>query len=564
MKVKRTLGLCGICCIAFSSPAFSLSNSVEQADTSLVNGESNPSNTNAEVDVSALFSDDFIKISFEDAATNGLSPKCAAFIYTWYGDSRRLYGLLDALVSKGVNVSKLRLGSEYKVFTTDWDSPEFSLLHVAAVRGKTNIVQKLVSKYGLSPDDRGESGEAPTPLELLLRRNPYRFEVEWGSFESFRRAVLQLVELGAHTRWSRELSYAIGTRNASLVEAMLKSGSDPNHMYDGDAFPLILEVNSKDDDILKLMLDYGADVHATNFVGYTILDEVRDRRSRREQFRRLGLLPEDKKSVQRQAVDTISGLKSGDGKTSKPKTKSKGKEPEVGAVQTVDLSGGVKMDLVWCSAGSFMMGSPPSGVNLSDTEIHLVTLTNGFWIAKTEVTWRQWNTVMAEHLSASIDVGLDAPVDMVSWYDCQRFIQKVNAHVSGGGFRLPTEEEWEYAARGGAKSRGFTYSGANELDGVGWYVDNSGSTIHSVAQKAPNELGLYDMSGNILEWCSVSLGDNPFPNETDIVSSRSESICALRGGCYIFSAEYCCPGTRFDEFPDMASGILGFRLVRDL
>jgi ankyrin repeat protein len=276
------------------SPVINSTNSV-RVETSLVNGSVGLVSAKNEVEARADGSDYFPKVNFEDAATNGLSPKCAAFIYAWYGDSRRLYGLLDALVSKGVNVSEIRLASEYKVFTTDWDSPEFSLLHIAVVRGQTNIVQGLISKYGLSPDDKGKDGRTPTPLELLLQRNPEQFETQWVSVESFRSAVWQLIELGAHTQGSRELSHAILLRDASLVEAMLKSGSNPNHLYNDEAFPLILEVDPKDDGILKLMLDYGADVHATNFLGNSILDESRYNRKRKEQFQRLGLLPVDKR-----------------------------------------------------------------------------------------------------------------------------------------------------------------------------------------------------------------------------------------------------------------------------
>ena len=129
--------------------------------------------------------------------------------------------------------------------------------------------------------------------------------------------------------------------------------------------------------------------------------------------------------------------------------------------------------------------------------------------------------------------GPKLPVEYVSWYDCQEFIKKLNA-LTGQNFRLPTEAEWEYAARGGSKSQGYEYSGSNNLDDVAWYDSNSGDKTHDVATKKPNELGLFDMSGNVLEWCQDWYGrdyysSSPSSNPT---GPASGSYRVQRGGSW--------------------------------
>lgn len=162
-------------------------------------------------------------------------------------------------------------------------------------------------------------------------------------------------------------------------------------------------------------------------------------------------------------------------------------------------------NMVPVTGGTFMMGATSEQGSDADEDenAHKVTLSS-FSIGKFEVTQEEWEAVMGNNPSAF--KGAERPVENVSWDDCQKFIRKLN-QLTGKQFRLPTEAEWEYAARGGGSSRGYKYSGSDDFGSVAWYGDNSGEKTHPGAQKQANELGHYDMSGNVLEWCQDRYGD---------------------------------------------------------
>lgn len=148
-----------------------------------------------------------------------------------------------------------------------------------------------------------------------------------------------------------------------------------------------------------------------------------------------------------------------------------------------------------------------------------------------------------------------------SWDDCQEFIRKLNA-LSGQHFRLPTEAEWEFACRGGNNSRGYKYSGSNNLGSVAWYDDNSEGQTHSVATKSPNELGIYDMSGNVWEWCADWYGDYSSGAQTNPTGPQSGSHRVRRGGSWINYARNCRSSNRnSDYYPTFRGLILGLRLA---
>ena len=194
----------------------------------------------------------------------------------------------------------------------------------------------------------------------------------------------------------------------------------------------------------------------------------------------------------------------------------------------------------------------------NEKPVHRVTLTNNYYIGKYEVTQALWQAVMGSNPSSS--KGDDLPVEEVSWNDCQDFISKLNA-ITGKRFRLPTEAEWEYAARGGKKSRGYQYSGSNTLGDVAWYDGNSGSKTHAVGTKQPNELGIYDMAGNVYEWCQDRYGSYSSSPQTNPTGAASGSDRVIRGGDWGQLARFCRASDRSCHAPDGSSFILGFRLV---
>ena len=214
--------------------------------------------------------------------------------------------------------------------------------------------------------------------------------------------------------------------------------------------------------------------------------------------------------------------------------------------------------MVFVQGGSFMMGSELGWGNVKP--VHQVTLRD-FYIGKFQVTQAQWKTIMGENPSSFI--GDDLPVECVSWNDVQEFIKKLN-EKTGHKYRLPTEAEWEYAARGGQNSRGYKYAGSNNIDEVAWYRNNSGIGTHLVGQKKPNELGLYDMTGNVWEWCqdwydSGYYKNSPKNNPTG-PDSRSDRV--IRGGSWICVADVCRVSLRGYYTPDSKYDSLGFRLLR--
>ena len=227
-------------------------------------------------------------------------------------------------------------------------------------------------------------------------------------------------------------------------------------------------------------------------------------------------------------------------------------------VQTFTVNG-VSFDMVRVEGGTFTMGATAEQENEADDDekpAHEVTL-DSYYIGKTEVTQALWEAVMGDNPSEFI--GPNRPVECVSWDDCQSFIAKLN-EKTGKTFRLPTEAEWEYAARGGNKSQGYKYSGSNDLDEVAWYYNNSGSQTHDVATKRPNELGLYDMSGNVWEWCSDWYGDYNSASQTNPTGPSSGTYRVLRGGSWNYNVRLCRVSYRSYLNPANRINYCGLRL----
>ena len=221
---------------------------------------------------------------------------------------------------------------------------------------------------------------------------------------------------------------------------------------------------------------------------------------------------------------------------------------------------GVLFDMEEVRGGTFRMGATSEQGSEADSEekpVHSVTL-SGYYIGKTEVTQALWKAVMGSN--PSYFKGDNLPVECVSWNDCQEFIRKLNA-LTGQNFRLPTEAEWEFACRGGNNSRGYKYSGSNYIDNVAWYDGNSGDKTHPVATKLPNELGIYDMSGNVSEWCSDWYEKYSSGVQTNPKGPYDGSHRVIRNVGLYNNARVCCSSTRYGYTPDRRVNDLGLRLA---
>ena len=228
---------------------------------------------------------------------------------------------------------------------------------------------------------------------------------------------------------------------------------------------------------------------------------------------------------------------------------------------SIPVKNGITIDMVKVEAGTFMMGATPEMKNswTEERPIHQVTLTNDYYIGKYEVTQSLWCALMDNN--PSYFKGDNLPVEQVSWDDCQKFINKLN-DITGRKFRLPTEAEWEYAARGGKKSRGYQYSGSNKISDVAWYSSNSEHKTQPVGLKLANELGLYDMSGNVDEWCFDRFGFYSALSQTNPLGA-DDGICRVyRGGSWEQTAGFCRSSDR-SNYGTSKNRIynLGFRLA---
>ena len=217
---------------------------------------------------------------------------------------------------------------------------------------------------------------------------------------------------------------------------------------------------------------------------------------------------------------------------------------------------GVEYPMVYVSGGTFRMGSDDSDAFPDEKPVHSVTLSS-YRMGKYEVTQDIWEAVMGSN--PSYFKGLRKPVENVSWEDCQTFIRKLN-DLTGKHFRLPAEAEWEFAARGGNSSRGCKYSGSSTVGYVAWYKENSGKSTHDVGTKSPNELGIYDMSGNVWEWCQDWYGSYDSSSQTNPRGPASGSSRVYRGGSWYNSAEYCRVSNCLHFTPGHRISNLGFRL----
>jgi formylglycine-generating enzyme required for sulfatase activity len=234
------------------------------------------------------------------------------------------------------------------------------------------------------------------------------------------------------------------------------------------------------------------------------------------------------------------------------------------------LTNSFGMKFIYIPPGTFMMGSPLTEFGRDkDEKQRTVTLTEGFYIQTTEVTQGQWKAVMRKNPSFFKNCGDNCPVEQISWNDAQELISKLNQMEGSVIYRLPTEAEWEYACRAGSKTA-IANGGILELecdhdsnlDAMGWYCGNARKKTHPVAQKNPNDWGLYDMHGNVFEWCQDRYGDYYSTSITDPTGPMDGLYRVYRGGGWNFGAKLSRSAERLKFTPDYKSRALGFRLLR--
>lgn len=235
------------------------------------------------------------------------------------------------------------------------------------------------------------------------------------------------------------------------------------------------------------------------------------------------------------------------------------KGPQPGDPLKIDIAPGVSVEMVYVAPGTFTMGSNDSDAYDDEKPVHSVKITKGYWIGKYEVTQKQWKAVMGDNPSTF--KGDDLPVECVSWYDCQKFIMKLNSMPINVRFWLPTEAQWEFAARGGTKSKGFKYSGSYDILDVAWYTENSGEQTHPVGKKKPNELGIYDMSGNVWEWCEDWYRSYSSDSVSDPQGATSGDVRVFRSGSWDYGAGNCRSSRRYGLNSGRRRNNLGFRLA---
>ena len=233
---------------------------------------------------------------------------------------------------------------------------------------------------------------------------------------------------------------------------------------------------------------------------------------------------------------------------------------EDGNLTITNLFGKKLFKMIHVEGGSFLMGASgkcAEEAREDETPAHEVTLKD-FYIGQTAVTRELWHLIMGD----KVGDGAQIPMGNITWFDCHKFTRRMSELTEYEyHFSLPTEAQWEFAARGGVKSKGFKYSGSDNLDEVAWYGENSDGNRHPVSQKQPNELGLYDMSGNIGEWCEDEWDDYPDGAQTDPEPEAEGADKVFRGGSFKSAPARCRVSNRSHGAPNSKSSIVGFRLV---
>ncbi len=419
----------------------------------------------------------------------------------------------------------LELGIDVDVCANEGKS---TALMVAAGTGQIEVVQRLL--------------QASANLEK--RDNDGWTAVFYAAKFGQLRTLKLLHDAGAkldvqdHNGWTA-LMVAAGTGQIEVVKHLLQAGASVDTQDNDGWTALMVAAGTEQAEIVRILLDGGANVNVQAKDGTTAMD-IANQKENRE----------------------IVGL------LSKPPYSSFPEGTEAGERREIEVDG-IKYAFRWCPAGKFIMGSPAEEADRGTDETrHRVTLTQGFWMLETEVTQEMWESVMGTMMDQQRDKagsgylcgeGPQYPMYYVNWDEANEFCRKLSQLASIGPFCLPTEAQWEYACRAGTTT---PYGGTGNLDEMGWYGGTSGNT-HEVKTKEPNAWGLYDMHGNVLEWCSDWFDTDYYKTSpaSDPTGPKSVSHRVLRGGDWSRHASYCRSAFRFHNAPSLRDSVIGFRLA---
>jgi formylglycine-generating enzyme required for sulfatase activity len=390
----------------------------------------------------------------------------------------------------------------------------------------------------------GDEAKAPAPAEVMQKQIADAIKVYGEKKELYRKDVLDLFE--RKEKFSRDKG-DLKTLNQIKKEkdSFFENGKDPTLFFVTDQkrflelakLDLIKAYEKTIKDCLKMKLDVEAEGFSKD------LEEIRAGKIKDEVK-----VEEKAKAIFLEAPFSAVAAKT----TQMELAKSLSKPMEA----KIDLGKGVKLEMILIPAGKFMMGSPGAEVGRRENETqHEVTLTKPFYMGKYEVTQEQWQIIMGSNPSET--KGARFPVNKVSWNDCQQFIKKLNAKTNGG-YRLPTESEWEYACRAGTQT--VFYFGDSLTKSDANY--GPGGRAVTVGSYKPNAFGLYDMHGNVFEWCEDWFGSYPEESVTDPKGAATGTRRGLRGGAFNGGGGLRSSFRNDFDPPAFGYSIIGFRLVR--
>lgn len=402
------------------------------------------------------------------------------------------------------------------------------LLIVGCVVSSAQEVKKIAILETVDKEDNVKYG-----VELTVRAQMTKAIIEIDGYEAFDRVSLSQL-MGEHD--FQRKGYVSDEQIKALGEAT------------GAAYVLILEV-AYVDEVTIILTSQIIDIESTKVKQVAIEQSATDGQSILKACRAL---------ARQLLLGGSSSSKSNTGNSTYVQQSSTTPNQQ-SQVREIEVNG-VKFKMIYVAGGTFTMGATAEqiGYQNDETPAHQVTLSD-YFIGETEVTQELWYAVMGNNPSYFPRSSRN-PVEQVSWYDCQSFIRKLN-QLTGLRFRLPTEAEWEFAARGGNCSKGYKYSGSNRIDDIAWYRGNSGNATHEVATCYPNELGIYDMSGNVWEWCSDWYGSYSSMAQTDPSGAGSGFSRVLRGCSWFSDAQSCRVTRRSNDTPDDRGQTEGLRLV---